>query len=35
MTTIGGGIGRRIDKVQAGYSPLIKILYVRCKSLPD
>ena len=29
-----GGIGRRIDKVQEGLSPLIKNPYVRCKSLP-
>ena len=31
----GGGIGRRIDKVQEGLSPLIKNPYVRCKSLSE
>ena len=31
----GGGIGRRVDKVQAGLRPSIKSPHVRCKSLPE
>lgn len=35
LCNLGGGMGRRIDKVQEGLSPLIKNPHVRFESLPE